>query len=245
MSLRALLWDVDGTLAETERDGHRVAFNRAFAERGVGVHWDPDGYRHWLRISGGAERIRACLAELEGQDPEPARVAALQACKQRHYGALVRDGLLRLRLGVAALITEAAAAGLSQGLVTTSARGAVQELEHRLLGDLAQAFSFRICGEDVRRKKPDAEAYRLALAHLGLPARQVVAIEDSPQGLAAAVGAELPCLVTLSHYGAQMPAEHYQQARAVVSELGEGCQVLNGPACQSGRVTLSYLEDLL
>jgi beta-phosphoglucomutase-like phosphatase (HAD superfamily) len=97
----------------------------------------------------------------------------------------------------------------------------------------------------VRRKKPDAQAYHLALARLDLPAREVVAIEDSPQGLAAAVGADLTCLVSLSHYGAQTPAEHYEQARAVVSQLGEGCRVLRGPACQSGRVTLSYLEALL
>ena len=256
MPLRALLWDVDGTLAETERDGHRVAFNRAFAECGVALHWDQSAYGRWLTIPGGAERLRAALAALEGEEPSADRVATLQACKQSHYAQLVRAGTLELRPGVAALIAAAAAAALDQGVVTTSGRAAVRELEQRLLGEeLAAAFSVRICGEDVVRKKPDPEAYRLALAQLGAgegtgQTAGVVAIEDSLPGLRAARAAGLPCLVTLSHYGVQDLAPLLGEASAVVSQLGEGGSVLGGPvlggpACQGGGIALSYIQALV
>jgi len=244
MALRALLWDVDGTLAETERDGHRLAFNRAFAEHGLPLHWDAEEYGHWLGISGGAERIRAALVALEGADPDPRRVEVLQASKQRHYAALVAAGGLGLRPGVATLIAAAAAAGLRQAIVTTSGRAAVQALAERLLGSLAGAFELWVCGEDVGRKKPDPEAYVLALRRLGLEGSAGLAIEDSPAGLAAATAGGLPCLLTLSHYGRREPLERFTAARAVVSGLGESGRVLRGPACPAEGITLSYLLHL-
>lgn len=220
MALHALLWDVDGTLAETERDGHRRAFNRAFAEAGLPLHWDADAYGSWLGISGGAERIRAALQQHEGTEPSPERVTALQAAKQRHYAALMGAGDLRLRPGVTDLIREASAAGLEQVIVTTSGRPAVEALMGRLLGGLADAFGFWVCGEDVRRKKPDPEAYLQALERLGRRPDQVICLEDSPAGLAAATAAGLPCLVSLSHYASREDPESFRAARAVVSELG-------------------------
>jgi HAD superfamily hydrolase (TIGR01509 family) len=244
MPLRALLWDVDGTLAETERDGHRTAFNRAFAEEGVPLHWDERHYGSWLGIAGGRERIRAALRELEGADPDPRRVERLQARKQRHYAALVNAGGLRLRPGVADLIEAAAAEGLRQAIVTTSGRPAVGALVERLLGPLAPAFELWECGEDVARKKPDPEAYRQALRRLGLEAAEALAIEDSPAGLAAAAAAGVPCLLTLSHYGRQECLERFAAARAVVTGLGHGERVLRGPACPAERITLSYLQAL-
>lgn len=244
MALKALLWDVDGTLAETERDGHRPAFNRAFTEAGLPLHWDAEAYGQWLAISGGAERIRAALEELEGTPPAAERVAALQAAKQRHYGRLMAAGALRLRPGVAELIREAAAAGLRQVIVTTSGRTAVQALAQQLLGELAEAFDFWVCGDDVARKKPDPEAYRQAHQRLGCAAAELVCLEDSPAGLAAAAAAGLPCLVTLSHYGGRENPDAFTAARAVVSELGPGRELRSGPACQPGRITLSYLELL-
>jgi len=245
MALKALLWDVDGTLAETERDGHRPAFNRAFAEAGLPLHWDAQAYAPWLAISGGAERLRAALAELEGSPPAPERVAVLQAAKQRHYAELMASGALQLRPGVAELIAEAAAAGLQQAIVTTSGRSAVQALVHQLLGGLADAFAFWVCGDDVGRKKPDPEAYRLALAHLGCTGAELICLEDSAVGLAAAAGAGLPCLITLSHYGRGEELARFAPARAVLSELGAARELVRGPACQPGRITLSYLNRLL
>jgi HAD superfamily hydrolase (TIGR01509 family) len=245
MPLQALLWDVDGTLAETERDGHRRAFNRAFAEVGVPLLWDGPRYGELLAISGGRERIAAALEALQGAPPEPSLVADLQTRKQRHYSALVASGELHLRSGVANLIAEAHAAGLAQVIVTTSGRMAVAALAEHLLGPLAPCFSFWVCGDDVCRKKPDPEAYRLALQQLGLPATTALALEDSGNGLAAADRAGLACLLTVSHYGAAEPSQRFSRARAVVSQLGPGATVLRGPACHAERITLSYLQDLL
>lgn len=245
MALEALLWDVDGTLAETERDGHRRAFNRAFAEAGVPINWDPPGYGAWLAIAGGHERIRAALRQLEGTEPDPRRVAALQGRKQHHYAALIGAGELALRPGVAALLAAAANAGLAQGVVTTSGRAAVRALLERLLPTAPEIFAFWVCGEDVSRMKPDPEAYAQAARRLGLPAHQLLAMEDSPAGLAAASGAGLACVVTRSHYGGLEPLQRFAAARAVLTGLGPDDRVLRGPACTGGSAALSYLQTLL
>jgi HAD superfamily hydrolase (TIGR01509 family) len=245
MPLQALLWDVDGTLAETERDGHRLAFNRAFADTGIPLHWDADRYGELLAISGGRERITAALEAAGGGPADPGLVADLQARKQRHYAALVADGELRLRPGVAELIAEASAARLVQAIVTTSGRPAVAALADHLLAGLAGCFRLWVCGDDVARKKPDPEAYLCALHQLGLPAEVALALEDSGHGLEAADRAGVACLLTPSHYGHAEPPERFLPARAVVSQLGAGAVVLRGPACQGQRITLSYLQDLL
>ena len=245
MALQALLWDVDGTLAETERDGHRLAFNRAFAEAGVPLHWDAERYGELLRITGGRERITAALTTLWGAPPPPSQVDELQARKQQHYAALVAAGQLRLRPGVQELILEAHGAGLRQGIVTTSGRTAVAALATHLLGPLAACFSVWVCGDDVARKKPDPEAYLGALQQLGCAPGSVLALEDSAPGLEAADRAGLACLLTRSHYGSADPAQRFSRARALVSHLGAGCRVLRGPACQERRITLSYLQALL
>jgi HAD superfamily hydrolase (TIGR01509 family) len=245
MALEALLWDVDGTLSETERDGHRRAFNRAFAEAGLPIHWDEDSYADWLHISGGAERIHAVLRSVEGVNPDPERVALLQRRKQSHYADLVESGVLRLRSGVSRLLAEAQAAGLRQVIVTTSGRNAVAALLARLLPNADQLFTFRVCGEDVQRKKPDPEAYALAAARLAVPPARLLAIEDSIAGLEAACAAGVPCVISRSHYGGQEPVERFSAARAVLSGLGAGFHVLAGPACPDGSATLSYLQGLL
>lgn len=252
MVLRALLWDVDGTLAETERDGHRLAFNRAFADAGVPVCWSVEGYATWLAISGGRERIAAQLQALEGPPPSEQRVVTLQQAKQGHYRQLVAAGELALRPGVAALLEAAHGAGLAQVIVTTSARSAVTALAQQLLGPLATVFAFWICGDDVARKKPDPEAYNRATTMLlerGLAQHrgELLVIEDSRNGLEAARAAGLACLLTASHYGQgewqdQPPGA---EAAALVSDLGDGGRVLQGPACQDEGITLSYLQALL
>jgi len=246
--LAALLWDVDGTLAETELDGHRPAFNAAFAELGLPWHWDEPTYLRLLAVSGGRERIGAWCRELTGRAPDPALIEQLVRRKASHYGARVRDGAVPLRPGVASLIREASAAGLRQGIVTTSGRDAIRHLCDGVLGDLAEAFAFHVCGEDVGAKKPDPEAYRLALERLGCRAGSVLALEDSRQGLAAARAAGLPCLVTISSLSRREPAALFEGACAVVDGLAGGngrVAVRCGPACPGATVTLSWLESLL
>jgi HAD superfamily hydrolase (TIGR01509 family) len=252
--LQAILWDVDGTLAETELEGHRRAFNAAFAEHGLAWHWDPDTYRRLLTVGGGRERIAAWMEQLaDSGDPgsfawRDGLLDRLVASKKHHYSELLQQGQVPLRPGVARLITAAAAAGLPQLIVTTSSRAAVQALIQSSLGDLAGAFSGWICGDDVARKKPDPEGYRLALTRLGLAGSAVLAVEDSPQGLAAAVAAGLPTLVTLSELTRSEPLQTFEAAVAVVDGLGSAQQpltLLRGPACPEGVATLSWLEQLL
>jgi HAD superfamily hydrolase (TIGR01509 family) len=246
--LAALLWDVDGTLAETELDGHRPAFNAAFADLALPWHWDEPTYLRLLAVSGGRERIAAWGLEQIGQPLDPLLLDRLVRRKQAHYRARVRDGAVPLRPGVAALIREAAAAGLTQAIVTTSGRAAVQDLLDGVLQPLAQAFAFRVCGEDVRAKKPDPEAYRLALERLASPSGGVLVLEDSRHGLAAARGAGLSCLITLSCLSRVEGLESYAGARAVVDGLAKEdgpVTVRRGPACPGPTVTLAYLQSLL
>lgn len=192
----ALLWDIDGTVAETERDGHRVAFNLAFAEEGLDWGWDEQRYGELLHVTGGRERL---LADMARRPDAPALDAERQALaqrlhqrKNRHYEQLVGQGLISARTGVLALMRDAAAAGVRQAIVTTTSRSNVVSLMSRLLGaDWAGHFSAVVCGEDAPRKKPDPQAYVLALQQLGLPAQAALALEDSAPGLAAARAAGL------------------------------------------------------
>jgi HAD superfamily hydrolase (TIGR01509 family) len=172
-------------------------------------------------------------------------VECRQARKQAHYADLLADGILALRPGVEELLVAAAAAGLRQAIVTTSGRPAVGALLQQLFPAGADCFSFWVCGDDVSRKKPHPEAYLQAADRLGLPRQQVLVLEDSPVGLAAAAAAGLACVVTRSHYGAKEPLEHFAAARAVLSGLGGDDRVLRGLACAAGTPTLSYLQSLV
>ena len=199
-SLEALLWDVDGTLADTEQEGHRPAFNAAFAAMGCDWYWSPQDYDRLLRVGGGQERLRAWMATRDDWPAEARRdpdgwVRQLHARKTALYRQRLLDTPLPLRPGVERLLKEAAAAGLRQAVVTTSSRAAVAGL---LAGHswLEPLFDLWVCGEDVTAKKPDPAAYRRALADLGVSCGQALALEDSPAGLQAARGAGLAVLIT-------------------------------------------------
>jgi HAD superfamily hydrolase (TIGR01509 family) len=252
---KALLWDVDGTLAETELHGHRLAFNHAFKAAGLPWRWDEATYRQLLAISGGRERIRHFLEHHQRGPVSASLVESLMGAKQEAYATLARTGPLPLCPGVQRLVSEAARHGLPQALVTTSSRSAVAALMEGHGPVLADAFAFWICGEDVNAKKPSPEGYQVALNRLNLASTDVLVLEDSPQGLAAARGAALPCLLTLGDHAARanhaLPSEAspwWQGARAAVNHLGDGqrpTSVLLGPPCQEGRVTLSWLQRLM
>ena len=243
----ALLWDVDGTLAETELDGHRLAFNRAMAEAGLPWQWDPSLYLTLLQVTGGRERMAVFLEQAEGQRPSEDRLEALQCAKQRHYSELVAAGEIRLRPGVLRLMGAAAAAGVRQAIVTTSGRSAVEALLSRQLPQHQYWLDFWVCGEDVAAKKPDPQGYRRALERLACGADRVLAVEDSGHGVTAARGAGLTVLATRSASSSQEPVAHFAAAAALVDGLGDSaspCQVLRGPACPEGQITLSYLQQL-
>jgi len=246
-SLEAIFWDVDGTLAETELEGHRVAYNQALAEAALPWRWDRARYLDDLGLSGGRERMARFVTDLEGSAPSERLLDTLVAAKKRHYAELMRSGSIPLREGVGRLIG-AAAAGLTQIIVTTSSRAAVEALMAGSLAGVAGAFRGWISGDDVSRKKPDPQGYRLALAGVGLDPQRVVVVEDSTQGLAAARGAGLTTLVTLSSLSRHEGVGAFAAAAAVVDGLGgpdRPLALLHGPACLEGQVTLSWLERLL
>lgn len=198
MPLEALIFDVDGTLAETE-EVHRAAFNAAFAAAGLGWQWDAPLYARLLDVTGGKERIRH-YAETAGLPiPSSAEIAALHADKTVRYVDLVRGGAIGLRPGIAQLLEDAASAGLQLAIATTTSRPNVDALLAATLG--ADPFAVIAAGDEVAVKKPAPDVYLMALARLGLDAAVCVAIEDTQNGLAAAGAAGLRTVITPSLYG--------------------------------------------
>lgn len=216
MVVRALIFDVDGTLAETE-EIHRTAFERAFAEDGLPWRWSVDLYRELLRVTGGKERIRAWLA-MDGVAPalDEARIARLHARKNEIYGEIVRAGGCALRPGVAALVRAARAAGLRLAIATTTSRPNVEALLAATFPGEPDLFDPIVAGEDVAAKKPAPDAYVLALAELALPADACLVFEDSTNGLTAARAAGLTTVVTPSLYTAH---ERFEGAAAILDDL--------------------------
>lgn len=209
-TLRAVLWDVDGTLAETERDGHRVAFNQAFEALEVPWRWDETRYGELLKVTGGRERL---LHDMREQPRAPQDAAArealaarLHALKNECYARIVETGALPLRPGVRALFDECALAGVRLGIVTTTSRENVGALLAPHLGaGWESAFATVVTAREAPRKKPDPQAYVLALEQLGLRGGETIAIEDSPAGVTAARAAGVPVVVTRSFYFAAQP----------------------------------------
>lgn len=204
-ALRALVWDVDGTLAETEHDGHRVAFNQAFAEHGLGWYWDEPLYRQLLAITGGKERMahwwRLHDPVTAALPQTPARIARLHARKTALYGELVAQGRVALRPGVARLLQAARDEDLVLAIATTTSPQNVTALLAATLGvDSVAWFACIGAGDVVPAKKPAPDIYRWVLQRLRLAPGEALALEDSAPGAAAAVGAGLPTVVTRSRY---------------------------------------------
>ncbi len=230
----ALLWDVDGTLAETERDGHRVAFNQAFAAMGLDWRWDEARYGELLAVTGGRERLLHDMQNRADAPPQPeardALARMLHSLKNNAYARLVAESGIPLRPGVLALLQAARREGLPMGITTTTSHANVAALLGAALGaQWRDWFAVCVCGEDVRAKKPDPEVYRTAVQLLRMAPGQVLALEDSPAGVQSACGAGVPVVVTRSVYFA---AADVAGARAV----GPGLQTLEGwtPALPAG-----------
>lgn len=199
MTLRAIIFDVDGTLAETE-ELHRRAFNDCFAAQGLGWHWDQHRYRELLRITGGKERIARDLAD-RGIDAAAHDIPALHRAKTVRYTALMAGGQIALRPGIAELIASAKAAGLRLAIATTTSRPNIDALIRATMGhEAAELFDVIAAGDEVAAKKPAPDVYLLALRRLGMPASGAVALEDSLNGLLSARAAGLRCVVSPATY---------------------------------------------
>lgn len=217
--LECLLWDVDGTLADTERDGHRVAFNLAFAEAGLERRWDVPTYGKLLAITGGKERIRFDIEHGNMPPMSDQEIARLHARKTSEYQKLIAEGCMPLRPGVRRLLEETYEAGVLVGVATTTTPAALDSLiEHSLGKKWFERFAVLAAGDIVPSKKPAPDIYHFALEKLGVEPQKVVALEDSENGYQAARAAKLKCVVTINDY----TREHdFSGADLVVSDLGE------------------------
>jgi HAD superfamily hydrolase (TIGR01509 family) len=253
----ALIFDCDGVLADTERDGHRVAFNEMFRELGVPIYWSVAEYAHKLQIAGGKERMASELtpefAAANGLAADPEGQAEVLAAwhkrKTAIYTDMVAAGRLPTRTGVSRVIAEAQDAGWKLGVASTSAEPSVRAILDQAAGrDRAARFDVVLAGDVVERKKPAPDIYLLAVEQLGLAPNEVLVIEDSRNGLLAALGAGLRCVMTVNGYTED---EDSSEAILVVSSLGdpggERTRVIanRSPARPGDHVTLADLERCL
>jgi HAD superfamily hydrolase (TIGR01509 family) len=237
--LEAILWDMDGVLADTERDAHRPAFNVAFQENDLDTVWDAERYGKLLETGGGKERMTAHWNEAgwpegfpEGDDRQ-AKVKELHLRKTDIFMDLIKEGNVPLRPGVLRLIDDAIAAGLELAVCSTSNEKAVQNLVDTLMGP-ERAAKFNIyAGDMVQKKKPAPDVYLMAVDKMGLDKSKCCIVEDSHIGLGAAMAAGISCIVTKSSYTAN---EDFTGADMIVEDLGDA------PATG---VTLETLASLL
>ncbi|KAE8123991.1 hypothetical protein FH972_018903 [Carpinus fangiana] len=221
----ALLFDCDGVLVDTEKDGHRVSFNDTFSERELGVTWDVDLYGELLKIGGGKERMTAYFNKTgwpakapKSEEERKEFIASLHKRKTELFMALIEKKLLPLRPGVAKLIDQALEKGIKVAVCSTSNEKAVSAIVSCLLGP-ERAEKIKIfAGDVVPRKKPDPAIYVLAASTLGVDPSSCVVVEDSAIGLAAAKAAGMKCIITKSGYTAD---EDFLNADAVFDFIGD------------------------
>ena len=240
MPLKALIFDVDGTLSDTERDGHRPAFNLAFAEAGMDWHWDVALYGELLAVTGGKERIKFYVERYrpDYRPPAdfPALVARLHAAKTRHYAALLARGGIPLRPGVERLLREARSRGMRLAIATTTTPANVTALlQHALSADAAGWFEVIAAGDVVPAKKPAPDIFNYALTQMGLAPTDCLAFEDSENGLRAARAAGIETVITVNDYtrehdftGAVLVLDHLGEAGQPFTRLAGGASTTHG-----------------
>lgn len=246
MPLEALIFDVDGTLAETE-ELHRQAFNETFAGFGLDWIWSAELYRALLKITGGKERIRYYVEAWQPHDGDAAlaKLAALHAEKTRRYTKLVADGALTPRPGVLRLLNEARAAGIKLAIATTTSDSNIEALlKASFAPDALSWFAVVGAGDIVAAKKPAPDIYLWVLAQLGCDPSACIAFEDSENGVRAARAAGLAVVATPSFF---TDADDFSGANLVLSDLGEEAQPFQqfaGTKLRGGMLTLTNLRDL-
>ena len=253
---RALIFDCDGVLSDTERDGHLVAFNQLFAEEGLDVRWSPEHYAGLLRIGGGKERMHTLFGDEElvdkhglprDRDRQAAVVTAWHRRKTEIFRRLVSEGRLPGRPGVARLAAEAQAAGWQLAVASTAAKASVRSIVEHVF-PAAQASRFEVfAGDAVKHKKPAPDVYLLALRGLGRSAGEVCVVEDSAIGLRASRAASCPTLITVSDFTA---GEDFSGASLVVDSLGDEAHPVRVidtvlPRRPRGLITLGVVDRVI
>ena len=247
-SLKALLFDVDGTLADTE-EIHRKAFNAAFADSGLDWDWDRALYHQLLEVTGGRERIRYYLDRFLPGFERPADldgfIARLHRDKTEHYVGMLARGHVPLRPGVERLMLDARARGLRLAIVTTTTPANVTSLlTHSFAADTSGWFDVIAAGDVVAHKKPAPDIYFYALQQTGLVGAECLAFEDSVNGLRSALSAGVDTLITLNRF----TADHdFSGAAVVLDQLGESgnpCRLIAGEPDPGELVDVAYLQLL-
>jgi HAD superfamily hydrolase (TIGR01509 family) len=253
----ALVFDCDGVLADTERDGHRPAFNQTFREFGLPVEWSEEEYAVKLQIAGGKERMASLLTREfvaanglpEDSAGQAAEVARWHKRKTAIYTEMVAAGKLPPRPGIRRIITAAQDDGWKLAVASTSAEASVRAILERAAGpERAARFDVVLAGDVVEHKKPAPDIYLMALERLHVPAAETLVIEDSRNGLLAATAAGLRCVMTVNGYTEE---EDSSEAILVVSSLGDPdgertrLIVNRGAARPADHITLTDLERCL
>ena len=219
---KALIFDCDGVLAETEAEGHRVAFNKVFEEEKLGIHWDVETYGELLRIAGGKERMRQYFDKVnlkKNFDNINEYIKKLHRRKTDIYMEIIEKGLLRGRKGLKRLAIEAHRRGIKLAICSTSNDRGVTLLAKHVFREAFRYLDYILAGDVVTRKKPDPEIYLLAAQKLGVKPEECCVIEDTGNGVRAAKTAGMKCIVTRSQY---TKTELFPAANFVVDSLGEG-----------------------
>jgi HAD superfamily hydrolase (TIGR01509 family) len=248
--LKALIFDVDGTLADTERDGHRVAFNRAFQGAHLDWNWSVELYGELLAITGGKERIRHYLAQ-HNPDFVPPKdlkefIAELHAAKTEHYCQLLAEGSIPLRTGVKRLLNEAREQGIRLAIATTTTLPNVTVLLEQTLGiESLDWFEVIAAGDIVPAKKPAPDIYLHVLEKMGWAPEDCLALEDSENGLASAVQANLKTVITINDY---TRTHQFEGAALVLDCYGEPnapFQVLAGDGAGASYFSVDVARSIL
>ena len=231
-----MIFDCDGVLVDTERDGHRVAFNMAFEKKGIDVVWDVEEYKELVKVAGGKERMKFYFDQhgwpIQIAKPDEL-IKELHALKTELFMQLIESGALPLRPGIARIVDACIDSGIQLAVCSTSNIKAVTRIIEVLLGEeRKQHFGGIFAGDMVPRKKPDPAVYHLCSRELGLDPARCLVVEDSRNGLLAAKSAGYNCLITTNGYTID---EDFREADMVISELGDG----------TAQITLGQLQELI
>ena len=244
--LKAVFWDVDGTIADTELCGHRVAFNYAFHDYDLDWNWNENKYLELLKISGGLNRIMHYRNEINSNLSE-SQCSKIQSRKRYHYKKLIQLGKIKVRLGVKRLIEELSDFDVDQYIVTTSGRDSLEPFLQSTFSSYLHYFSEIITYEDVTNHKPFPDAYKLAVHLSKYSELNCIAIEDSNIGIEAAKSAEINCLLTLPPWS-KNNQNFSKNANACVDSLGNidnQSKLIYGKRLINNIVDFEYLTSII
>jgi len=245
-ALSAVFWDVDGTIADTELCGHRIAFNSAFMDFDLDWQWNEDEYLELLKISGGLNRIIHYRDNIHSELPDDI-CTKIQLRKSFHYKELIHSGKIKIRDGVLRLMAELAECNIKQFIVTTSGRESLEPFLNTSLYSHLHMFSKIITYEDVSNHKPFPDAYNLAVKISNCSTSNCLAIEDSSNGVEAAKEAKINCLLTLPPWSSTFQ-KITDKANACVDSLGNNniqSKVIYGKPLISKIVDFAYLTNII